>query len=61
MTSSPASIHQFAIYAGYHQFDLKDENATGSTGASDFWTKAASDRMLAINPGILRLKGLRQK
>lgn len=53
MTFRPVSVYQFVVYAGYHQFYLKDENATGSTGASDFWTQQAHDRMLAINPGIV--------
>lgn len=53
MTFSPISTHQFVVYAGYHQFYLKDENAAGSTGASDFWTQEAYERMLAINPGII--------
>jgi hypothetical protein len=49
----PISVHQFIVYAGYHQFYLQDENAIGSTGADDFWTQEAYDRMLAINPGII--------
>lgn len=32
----------FTVYAGYHQFYLQDEFATGSTAANDFWTPEAS-------------------
>ncbi len=48
----PSTAHH-KVYAGYRQFYLIDDQATGSTAANDFWTPQASKNMLAINPGIL--------
>ena len=44
---------KLTVYAGYHQFHIKDEQATGSTGATDFWTPEAFNDRLAVNPGIV--------
>ena len=41
------------VYAGYHQFHIKDEQASGSAGATDFWTREAFNDMLAVNSGIV--------
>jgi hypothetical protein len=53
MSTAPHSVYQFSVYAGYHQFYLQDKDATGDTGAIDFWTQAAFERMLATHPGII--------
>jgi hypothetical protein len=49
----PTRKEKVTLYAGYHQFHLKDEQASGSTGATDFWTAEAFNNMLAVNPGIV--------
>ncbi len=43
----------YTVYAGYRQFYLQDDLATGSTAGNDFWTAEACTNMLAINPGII--------
>lgn len=53
IVATPIKTEKVTVYTGYHQFHLKDEHATGSTGATDFWTKEAFNTMLAVNPGIV--------
>ncbi|MCL1635487.1 hypothetical protein M2650_12730 [Luteimonas sp. SX5] len=43
--------YDFELFAGYHQFYLQDEPADGNLG--DAWTEEASNRLLAVTPGIV--------
>jgi len=43
--------HEFALFADYHQFYLQDEQADGDL--SDHWTPGATDRLLAVAPGVV--------
>jgi len=50
---TPIKRENVTLYAGYHQFHIKDEQASGNTGATDFWTKEAFHNLLAVNPGVV--------
>lgn len=43
--------HEFTLFADYHQFHLRDEAAQGNLATA--WTDEASDRMLAVAPGVV--------
>lgn len=43
--------YDLELFADYYQFYLQDELADGDL--SDSWTKEATDRMLAIAPGVI--------
>jgi hypothetical protein len=47
-------IHQFTIYAGYHQFYLsRDEESLVGSGEESFWTAESIRRLLASGPGLV--------
>ena len=50
------TLHSLTLFADYHQFVLQDEAAPGDE--SDTW-QAASQRMMAVAEGVVRLSTLR--
>jgi len=44
-------LHTFVLFADYHQFYLQDENASGDL--SNAWTPEATERLLAVAPGVV--------
>ena len=44
-------LHHFDLFADYHQFYLQDEPVEGNLG--DSWTPEATDRLMALAPGMI--------
>jgi hypothetical protein len=51
------SVHNFNLFADYHQFYLQDENSDSSL--EDSWTPEATDRLLAVAPGVIGVGTMR--
>src|SRR5262245_10593636 len=51
MNVSTAQRHELTLWADYHQFYLRDENAKGDL--SESWTKEAVVRLLALADGTI--------
>jgi len=49
---------EFKLFADYRQFYLQDESAVGDL--SESWTQEATDRLLAVAPGTIRVGTVRQ-
>ena len=45
------SVQNYNLFADYHQFYLQDEKSDSSL--EDSWTQEATDRLLAVAPGVL--------
>jgi len=45
------SVHNFNLFADYRQFYLQDEKSDSSL--EDSWTQEATDRLLAVAPGVI--------
>ncbi|WP_295851075.1 hypothetical protein [uncultured Xylophilus sp.] len=50
-------MHTFNLFADYFQFSLQDEAAKGDL--SESWTEEAVDRLLAVAPGTVGIRTVR--
>jgi len=53
----PTQRHHFDLFADYHQFYIQDEPVEGNLG--DSWTPEAIERLLALAPGTVGVRTVR--
>jgi hypothetical protein len=47
------TLHTLSVYASHFQFYVMDADAQGDTADPAFWTDAAFDSRLAVQPGVV--------